>query len=152
MTLQLRRGWSAFRAFLLPGQAEDDPRFKEKIRHRSIRGVYIIADVTAFMPLLGLVFHGLANLFDADQQTTLDTLVLIAVAGSSVSVARTAWGHKYARLLAFASDVAVAVTLACRSREVGLVHGAPGDSRARRRDLSGSRSSRRDAYYRSSTY
>ncbi len=47
---RLADAWVAVKAFLFPGRAEDDPDFKEEIRRRSIRGVYIIAGVTAFMP------------------------------------------------------------------------------------------------------
>ncbi len=61
---------------------------------------------------MGLIFHGLANLFDPNPQaTSVDTLLLIALAAAAVAIARTVWGHNHARLLAFMLGAAVASIL-----------------------------------------
>jgi signal transduction histidine kinase len=94
--------------FLFPGDAERDPGFKEEIRQRSLRGVYIIAGVTAFMPFLALLFHGLASLFEPEPQTSSPSrLVLLTLAGCVLAATRTELGRRHARPLAFAMGIGV---------------------------------------------
>lgn len=105
---QLRAGASALAGFLFPGSAEDDPGFREEIRNRSLRGVYIIAGVTAFLPFLSLLLHSFASLVDPEPQTSSPSrLVLVSIAALALAATRTEPGRRYARPLAFALAVSI---------------------------------------------
>jgi len=98
--------------FLFPGGAEKDPGFKEEIRHRSLRGVYILVGVTAFLPFLSLLFHGLASLFAPEPQTSSPSrLVLLTLAASVLAATRTDLGRRHARPLAFAMGIGVTAVI-----------------------------------------
>ena len=112
LSSRLRAGVSALAEFLFPGKAEEDPGFRDEIRHRSLRGVYILVGVTAFMPFLSLLFHGLANLFEPEPQTSSPSrLALLTLAGCTLAAARTARGREHARPLAFAMGIGVSAIL-----------------------------------------
>lgn len=99
-------------AFLLPGDAEKAPGFKDEIRRRSLRGVYIIIGVTAFMPFVALLLHGLASLVDSEpQRSPPSTLALLGLAACVLAATRTAFGRRYARPLAFAMGIGVSAIL-----------------------------------------
>ena len=105
---RLRASWSIFAGFLFPGEAERDPGFKDEIRHRSLRGVYILVGVTAFLPFVAQLFHSLASLFDSEPQTSSPSrLVLLTLAGCVLAATRTELGRKQARPLAFAMGIGV---------------------------------------------
>lgn len=98
--------------FLFPGDAEKDPGFREEIRHRSLRGVYIIAGVTAFMPFLSLLVHGLVSLVAPEPQTSSPSkLALLTLAGCALAATRTEQGRRHARPLAFALGIGVSAIL-----------------------------------------
>ncbi len=110
---RLRASGSALAGFLFPGDAEADPGFRNEIRQRSLRGVYILVGVTAFMPFLALLLHGLASLFDPEPQTSSPSrLVLLALAGCGLAATRTQRGRRHARPLAFAMGIGVTGILA----------------------------------------
>lgn len=109
---RLRASGSALAGFLFPGHAERDPGFKDEIRHRSLVGVYILVGVTAFMPFLALLFHGLASLFEPEPQTSSPSrLALLLLAGSVLAATRTERGRRHARPLAFAMGIGVSAVL-----------------------------------------
>jgi len=98
LSSRLRASGSALVGFLFPGDAERDPGFKEEICHRSLRGVYILVGVTAFMPFLALLFHGLASLFEPEPQTSSPSrLALLTLAGCALAATRTEQGRRHAR-------------------------------------------------------
>ena len=112
LSSRLRASGSALVGFLFPGDAERDPGFKEEIRRRSLRGVYILVGVTAFMPFLALLFHGLASLFEPEpQMSSPSTLVLLTLAGCALAATRTEQGRRHARPLAFAMGIGVSAIL-----------------------------------------
>ena len=112
LSSRLRASGSALVGFLFPGEAERDPGFKEEIRRRSLRGVYILVGVTAFMPFLALLFHGLASLFEPEpQMSSPSTLVLLTLAGCALAATRTEQGRRHARPLAFAMGIGVSAIL-----------------------------------------
>lgn len=120
LAAQLREGWAALKGFLFPGKAEKDPGFKEEIRRRSVRGLYIVAGVTAIMPVLGVLFHILADLYDPmPMASPLFTIALLALAGATLTAALTSWGRRHARPLAFLEGGGVA-TIMIWSNLLGL--------------------------------
>lgn len=99
-------------AFLFPAKAENDPGFQQEIRERALRGVYIVVGVTAFMPFLGLVVHGIASLFESEPQiSSPSTLALLTLAACALGATRTESGRRHARGLAFGMSIGVSTVL-----------------------------------------
>ena len=109
---RLRASGAALIRFLFPRDAEQDPGFREEIRHRSLRGVYILVGVTTFMPFLALVIHGLASLFaPAPQTSSPSRFALLGLAACVLGATRTEPGRRHARPLAFAMGIGVSSIL-----------------------------------------
>ena len=107
-----KEGWINLKAFLFPGEAEQDPHFKDEIRRRSLLGLYIICGVTAIMPVLGYFLHILANLSKPAQiRFPIAPLLLLGLGGAMFAVTRTKWGSRRARPLAFLEGILVATIL-----------------------------------------
>lgn len=104
--------WVRLKAFLFPGKAEDDPQFAEEIQRRSVRGLYIIAGVTGFMPVMGVTFHAIMDIFEPQPMPTgLVPATLVFLALMALVAARATWGRRHARLLGLAFGIAVATVL-----------------------------------------
>ena len=112
LAVRRREGWAALKAFFFPGEAERDAGFKDEIRSRSILGLYIIAGVTAIMPVLGYILHVASNLSEPGQiGFPAAPLLLLGLGGVMFSATRTSWGLRSARPLAFVEGLFVATIL-----------------------------------------
>ncbi len=116
------RTWPGWKAFLLPGDAEQDPGFRRQIDRLGLRGLYIIAGVTAGMPILGYVFHTLADLIEPRYAGHPKLLVLgglLAFAGMIFAAARTQWVRARGRLAGFLAGFVVSLILTWSSFALG---------------------------------
>lgn len=87
--------------YVFPGEAERDPGFRAEIERLSIRGLWVIGIVDLVMPLLGSLFHSLAQMVERVPVPVRWTAVVFPIIGILVMAStRWEWSRRHARLLA----------------------------------------------------
>ena len=103
------------RAWILPGEAERDPGFRQEIERLNVRALLIISGVCVIMPSTAILFHGIAELFEpAPRPPGWFVPFTFAVAAIVAGLSRLDWGRRHARMIALTSGyvTAIALTLA----------------------------------------
>lgn len=101
-----------FRGWVFPHAAERDAGFREEVERLSVRSLYIIAAVNIAMPAAGMMFHGIADMFEPIHYGGPFSLVVhAAMAVCLLLLARVQAIHPWARPIALTFGWIAAMSL-----------------------------------------
>ena len=87
--------------YVFPGEAERDPGFRAEIERLSVRGLWVIGIVDLGMPLLGFLFHAIAQIWDPLPLPGMWSFYVFVSMGALILVStRFSWTRRRARPLA----------------------------------------------------